>query len=60
METTSGALSHILHMLAEHQDVQEKLRKEILNASVDGRDVPYDELVALPYMEAVCRETLRL
>ena len=30
-------------------------------AARDGRDsIPYDELVALPYLEAVCRETLRL
>lgn len=59
-ETTSGALSHILHKLSEHQDVQEKLRQEI-TAAREGRDsIPYDELVALPYLEAVCRETLRL
>ncbi|KAJ3490087.1 hypothetical protein NLI96_g1671 [Meripilus lineatus] len=60
METTSGALVHILHMLAEHPVEQEKLRQEILKAQVDGGDIPYDELVALPYLEAVCRETLRL
>ncbi|KAI0791332.1 cytochrome P450 [Abortiporus biennis] len=61
MDTTSGALSHILHMLAEHQDVQERLRKEITDAqrSNDG-DIPYDQLVSLPYLEAVCRETLRV
>ena len=60
METTSGALVHILHMLAEHQDVQDKLRQEIQKAQVGGNDIPYDDLVALPYLEAVCRETLRL
>ena len=59
-ETTSGALSHIIHKLSEHQDVQERLRNELM-AARDGRDsIPYDELVALPYLEAVCRETLRL
>ena len=59
-ETTSGALTHIIHKLAENQDVQERLRKELV-AARDGRDmIPYDELVALPYLEAICRETLRL
>ncbi|KAI0828713.1 cytochrome P450 [Trametes gibbosa] len=60
MDTTSNALSRILHLLAEHPDVQERVRAEVREASHDGRDLPYDELVALPYLDAVCRETLRL
>ncbi|KAI0073344.1 cytochrome P450 [Panus rudis PR-1116 ss-1] len=62
METTSGALAHILHLLAEHQDVQERLREEIRAAKDEcgEQDIPYDTLVSLPYMEAVCREALRL
>ncbi|KAI0070119.1 cytochrome P450 [Panus rudis PR-1116 ss-1] len=62
METTSGALAHILHLLAEHQDIQDKLREEILKAKEEfnGEDIPYDTLVSLPYIEAVCRESLRL
>jgi len=59
METTSGALARILHKLAEHQDVQDKLRREITEAR-EGVDLGYDELMSLPYLEAVCRETLRL
>ncbi|KAJ3478664.1 hypothetical protein NLI96_g9603 [Meripilus lineatus] len=59
MDTTSNALSHIIHLLAEHQDAQEKVRAEIIEAS-DGQDIPYDQLVELPYLDAVCRETLRL
>lgn len=44
-----------------HQDVQEKLRREITEArQKHGRDLTYDELVALPYLDAICRETLRL
>lgn len=60
METTSGALAHILQMLSKHQDVQNKLRQEIITAQGDKEQIEYDELVALPYLEAVCRETLRL
>ncbi|KAI0669354.1 cytochrome P450 [Trametes maxima] len=59
MDTTSNALSIILTLLAEHPDVQEKLREEILEAS-NGEDLDYDALVSLPYLDAVCRETLRL
>lgn len=58
-DTTSSSLARIVHLLAEHPDVQEKLREEIINAS-DNREISYDELVDLPYMDAVCRETLRL
>nr|A0A2R4SBW0.1 RecName: Full=Ganoderic acid synthetase CYP5150L8; AltName: Full=Cytochrome P450 monooxygenase CYP5150L8 [Ganoderma lucidum]AVZ44872.1 ganoderic acid Z synthetase CYP5150L8 [Ganoderma lucidum] len=63
MDTTSNALSRILHLLAEHPDVQEKLRHELSEAREivgNGKDVPYDDLVKLPYLDAVCRETLRL
>ncbi|GJE84919.1 cytochrome P450 [Phanerochaete sordida] len=59
-DTTSNALSRIFHLLADHQDVQDKMRAELMEAGPDGEDIPYDTLVALPYMDAVCRETLRL
>ncbi|RDX46458.1 cytochrome P450 [Lentinus brumalis] len=58
-DTTSSAVARILHLLAEHHDVQEKLRREIVQARSDG-DLTFDELFELPYLEAVCRETLRL
>ncbi|KAF9474249.1 cytochrome P450 [Pholiota conissans] len=61
MDTTSSALSRILWLLAGHQDVQDKLRHEIRQAREEhGGDLPYDKLVALPYLDAICRETLRL
>ncbi len=59
MDTTSNALSRILHLLSQHPAVQDKLRAEIAKAC-GGEDLAYDELVKLPYLEAVCRETLRL
>ncbi|RPD54893.1 cytochrome P450 [Lentinus tigrinus ALCF2SS1-7] len=59
MDTTSNALSMTLFLLAQHPEVQEKLRQEILEAS-NGEDLGYDTLVSLPYLDAVCRETLRL
>ncbi|KAJ6614640.1 cytochrome P450 [Mycena sp. CBHHK59/15] len=56
-DTTSSAMSRFLHILAMHPDVQEKLRAEILAAS-DHLD--HDTLVALPYLDSVVREILRL
>ncbi|KAJ7475711.1 cytochrome P450 [Mycena latifolia] len=57
---TSAALSRTLHLLAQHQDVQEKLRQELRSAQKDGVDPSYDDLVSLEYLDAICRETLRL
>ncbi len=62
MDTTSNALSRTLHALAQHPSVQERLRAEILEAreASNGSDISHDDLVKLPYLDAVCRETLRL
>lgn len=60
MDTTSSALSRILYLLSHNQDVQDKLRKEITEAREGGNDLCYDDLVSLPYLDAICRETLRL
>lgn len=61
MDTTSNALSLTLWRLAKNPAAQDRLRKEVLDAQAahDGGDIGYDDLVALPYMDAVCRETLR-
>ncbi|KAI0318662.1 cytochrome P450 [Amylostereum chailletii] len=57
-ETTSTAVTWVLFALAKHQDVQDKLRTELLRAP-EG-DVPTMEaLNALPYLDAVVRETMR-
>ncbi|KAH9902854.1 cytochrome P450 [Cubamyces lactineus] len=45
--------------ILQHPEVQEKLRKEILQAGAD-QDLDFDALMGLPYLEAVCRETLRV
>ncbi|KAF9064448.1 cytochrome P450 [Rhodocollybia butyracea] len=62
MDTTSNSISRILHLLANNQDAQERMRQEITEARKQrqGKKLSYDELVALPYLDAVCRETLRL
>jgi cytochrome P450 len=47
----------MFHVLAEHPEVQEKLRAEIM-ATPELLD--HDSLVALPYLDGVVREILRL
>lgn len=61
-DTTSNALAQTLHVLSQRQDAQDKLREEIRNAHAKfGTErLEYDEIVSLPYLDAVCRETLRM
>ena len=59
-ETSSAALSRVLHQLTLHQDVQDKLRKEVSDARAQSGDLDYDTLMNLPYLDAVVRETLRV
>lgn len=62
MDTTSNALSLTLWRLAQNPKAQDTLRNELLEAqeSRGGGDIGYDDLVALPYLDAICRETLRM
>ncbi len=52
----------MLHILALHPKEQERVRAEVIaaRADVNGADFSYDELMALPYLDAVVRESLRL
>ncbi|KAL7278089.1 hypothetical protein ACG7TL_008059 [Trametes sanguinea] len=61
-DTSSNALTLILERLAENPQVQDKLRAELLAAKSQNEDgqIPFDELMSLPYLEAVVRETLRV
>lgn len=55
-ETTSCTVSFTLLELARHPAVQQKLRQEICNLG----DFSYDHIRSLPYLDAVCREGLRI
>lgn len=59
MDTTSNTLSRILQLLAEHTDVQEKLRQELFGAGA-AQGLTYDELNRLQLLDSICRETLRV
>lgn len=61
MDTTSNGLARILHTLSLKPEIQEKLRKEIIDAIAEhGPEMSYETLTGLPYLDAVCKETLRL
>ncbi|ESK90096.1 hypothetical protein Moror_7835 [Moniliophthora roreri MCA 2997] len=62
MDTTSSALARTLSLLAKNPSVQTRLRQELIQARQEnnGHDLEYDELVSLPYLDCICRETLRL
>ncbi|TFK91896.1 cytochrome P450 [Polyporus arcularius HHB13444] len=60
-DTTSCATTRTIHLLAQYPDIQTKLREEIVAAHREkGSRLMYDDLFDLPYLEAVCRESLRL
>ncbi|TFY63601.1 hypothetical protein EVJ58_g3147 [Rhodofomes roseus] len=59
MDTTSNSTVKILERLAQNPDIQEKLREEVTAAQSAGR-LSYDELMRLPLLDAVIRETLRV
>ncbi|KAI8089267.1 cytochrome P450 [Halteromyces radiatus] len=61
-ETTSVAVSWALHTLAYHQDIQDKLRKEIqqtLPQDISDDAFSYDDINQLPFLNNVCKEVLR-
>ncbi|KAJ7149289.1 cytochrome P450 [Mycena crocata] len=60
-ETTSSGLAKTLQLLAENPEIQDRLRTELTDAQESSAgDIPYDKLMQLQYLDAVCRETLRL
>jgi cytochrome P450 len=63
-ETTAGALTWALYLLATNIDAQERLRNEVREnlPSLDEEDVVMDaaKIEALPFLNAVIHETLRL
>ena len=53
-------MPRVLHLLAQHPDVQDRVRNEITEARASGGDLDYNQLLALSYLDAIIRETLRL
>ncbi|KAH9821277.1 cytochrome P450 monooxygenase [Melampsora americana] len=62
-ETAATTLAWLFWTLAKNPSVQEKLRQELQEAGTwnnDEEDISFDRLNSLPFLEAVCREILRI
>lgn len=61
MDTTSSAIARVLHLLAQNPAVQEKLREEVTEAyHHQDEAIDFNNVTALPYLDAVIKETLRV
>lgn len=58
-ETTALALSWTWRLLAEHPEIERKLREE-LDRVLLGRAPAFSDLAVLPYADAVIKESMRL
>ncbi|KAJ7449144.1 cytochrome P450 [Mycena galericulata] len=56
-ETTAGSLNFTLWELARQPAIQDRLRAEVLSY---GRDLSYDDIQKLEFLDAVVKEGLRL
>lgn len=59
-ETSRVTMANILHQLADHKEVQERLRDEIRQFEADEGQLTYDSIIRLPYLDQVFNESLRL
>ncbi|KAJ7461739.1 cytochrome P450 [Mycena galericulata] len=59
-DTTSATLTFALYMLAEHPEITERLRAEILDKVGSTRRPTHEDMKVMPYLRAFINETLRL
>eukprot|EP01080_Neovahlkampfia_damariscottae_P011887 gene11887-5214_t len=59
-DTTSSLVSNTIFMLCAHQDIQEKLRTEILSAVGDKEHISYEDIENLTYLQQVVNESFRM
>lgn len=58
-ETTAAMLTWACYLLTQHPDIEEKLRAEI-DAVVGTKQIQFEQIGEMPYLDAVLKETLRL
>lgn len=60
-DTTSAAMNWFLHLMGNNPEIQARVHKEVDEVlGGDGREVTYEDLGNLRYLEACFKETLRL
>ncbi len=58
-ETTANSLAWTFYLLSTHPDVERRVRAE-LEAVLGGRPPQLDDLAAMPYLQQVIKESMRL
>ncbi|KAK7059973.1 cytochrome P450 [Favolaschia claudopus] len=59
-DTTAATLTFAVYMLAEHPDMADRLRKEVLEVVGSARMPTYDDVRGMKFLRAFINETLRL
>ncbi|KAF8905836.1 cytochrome P450 [Gymnopilus junonius] len=59
-DTTTNSITFATYMLAEHPDVFERLRQEVLDKVGETRRPTFEDMKDMKYLRAVINETLRL
>nr|CAG8633114.1 981_t:CDS:2 [Entrophospora candida] len=60
-ETTGVMMIWILYYLSKDQEIQDKLREEIVKEFPDkDSELNFDQINSMEYLNAVCKETLRI
>ncbi|XP_077490066.1 cytochrome P450 3A21-like [Amblyomma americanum] len=58
-ETTGTAMSFMAYLLAKHQDIQDRLREEVLAVLERDGAFTYDNVFGIKYLDQVISESLR-
>ena len=59
-DTTSASIAWTMHLLGSHPEIQERLYQEVQEVMGDEKDLSYEMLGQLKYLEMVLKESLRL
>jgi len=60
-DTSAVTISNTLYELALNHTIQDRLRKEMRNVyAKNNGEITFDDINAMSYLDAVCKETLRL
>ena len=59
-ETTASTLHFVCYILSRRPDIQERLRREVLEVLNGRENIEYEDMPKLQYLEQVISETLRM